>query len=127
IKDRKIVALYTNTTNWSSASGIRFGSTKKEVEQAYGQPLTKIKKGNTIFNYQDSGQEYGLYLLGNVYATIFYDLHQNSTVTSIQLIDQDTELSFKKFYGEASENVRASYERQTFDLANAVRVRAGLK
>lgn len=126
LSDGKVVALYTNSPYFRLDQGISFGTSKEEIEQRYGESLQEIRKGNTIFQY-NSGNEYGLYLLDGVYVTIFYDIHNEYTVTAIQLIDEETELAFEQFYGEASDDLQASFERQAFDLANAVRARAGLE
>lgn len=127
VQHGKVVALYTNAQDWSSASGIGFGSTRQEVEAAYGSPLANIKKGNTVYKFKDNGGEYSMHQVGGAYATLFYDLSRNHTVTSIQLIDQKTELAFKGFYGKPSERLRESFEREVLDLANTVRVREGKK
>ncbi|MGG4396199.1 CAP-associated domain-containing protein [Paenibacillus thiaminolyticus] len=122
-----VVALYTNAQDWTGAGGIGFGSTRQEVEAAYGSPLASLKKGNTIYKFKDNGGEYSLHQVGGAYATVFYDLSRKNTVTSIQLIDQKIELSFKGFYGKPSERLRESLEQEVLDLTNAVRVREGKK
>lgn len=125
VNNSKVVALYTNAQDWTSASGIQFGSTKSEVEAALGPALTRIKKGNTNYNYKDNGGKLSIHRVGDLYATVFYDLNQQGTVTAIQLIAAETELAFKGYYGTPSERLRESFEREVFDLTNAIRVRYG--
>lgn len=127
VQQGKVVALYTNAQDWTSASGIGFGSTRQEAEAAYGSPLASVKKGNTIYKFKDNGGEYTMHQVGGAYATLFYDLSRKNTVTSIQVIDQNVELSLKGFYGKPSERLRESFEREVLDLTNAVRVREGKK
>ncbi|MBN3525610.1 CAP domain-containing protein [Paenibacillus apiarius] len=125
VNNGKVVALYTNSQDWTAASGIHFGSTRSEVEAALGPALTKIKKGNTIYNYKDNGRKLTIHRVGDLYAILFYDLSQQDTVTAIQLIAAETELAFKGYYGTPSERLRESFEREVFDLTNAIRVRYG--
>lgn len=127
VSDNKVVGLYTNSRDWKSASGIHAGSTKKEVAAAYGPSLTEIKKGRTVYKYNTSKGNYSLHQIGDVFATVFYDTHRQNTVFSIQLIAQDTELSFLGYYGKPSERLRSSFEQQVFDLTNAARVQNGKK
>ncbi|WP_231586807.1 CAP-associated domain-containing protein [Paenibacillus sp. E194] len=124
VQDHKVVALYTNAND--SYGSIGFGSTKQEVEVAFGSSLSQIRKGNTIYNMDNSGQ-YSLHKVGGMYATVFYDLHQGNTVTAVQFIAQDVELAFKGYFGTPSKRLQTSFEQQILDLANAVRVREGMK
>lgn len=124
VQDHKVVALYTNAND--SYGSIGFGSTKQEVEAAFGSSLSQIRKGNMIYNMDNSGQ-YSLYKVGGMYATVFYDLHQGNTVTAVQFIAQDVELAFKGYFGTPSKRLQTSFEQQILDLANAVRVREGMK
>jgi len=43
------------------------------------------------------------------------------------LIDCETEKALHGYYGKPSEELRISFEREVFDLANTVRARYGLK
>ncbi|WP_058485677.1 CAP-associated domain-containing protein [Defluviitalea phaphyphila] len=126
IKDGKVVGLYTNSANWESKKGIKLGSTSLEVQKAYGTPLSYILKGNTRYYISADKSEVNTFLIDNSYVNIFYDIYNNQTVTSILIIDKDTELSLKSFYGEESEELIEAYEKQIFDLANAIRARNGL-
>ncbi|EJW19835.1 CAP domain-containing protein [Paenibacillus alvei] len=125
VRNHEVVALYTNAKG--SYGGIGFGATKQEVAAAFGTSLSSIKKGNTIYHYRDNGGKYSLHKVGNAYATVFYDLNQRGTVTAVQFISEEVELSFKGYFGTPSEQLRTSFEQQVFDLANAVRVRNGEK
>lgn len=123
----KVVALYSNSSGWLTKSGIKVGSTSAAVRKAYGTPLTGIVKGNTRYVI-NSGGEYDVFLYGGgSYVTVFYDKHASGAVTAFQIVDRDTELKLEGFYGPASDRLREAFERQTLDLANAVRVRMGYK
>lgn len=121
IKDNKVVGIYTNASNWKSNKGIMIGTAKQEVNSKYTNPLSGIKKGNTIYNLDNSQGD--TYLIDDYYTTIFYDKHNGNTVTAALLIEKETEEELNSFFGKASDELRKSYEKQIFDLANAARVR----
>lgn len=126
IRNGKVVGIYTNAAGWKSRRGIEAGSTRTQVEKAFGKPLAYIEKGNTRYSLQDP-EERGAFLLEGSYVTVFYDIHNQHAVTAIQLIEKATELSLNGYYGKAGERLGSSYERQAFDLANAIRFREGKK
>ena len=111
----KVVGLYTNTTKLLCKSGIKIGTPRSEVESVYKSSLI----------YAQGKGEYGIYGVDDYEATIFYDIHNNNTVTGVQLIDKAVEKEVNQLYGVLNDEVRKSYELQVFDLANAVRVRMG--
>lgn len=121
IKDRRVVGIYTNATNWKSKRGIKIGTSKEKVRNVYGKPLADIRKGNKIYKLESSQAD--IYLIDDYYTTIFYDLHKNNTVTAVLLIEKETERALNSYYGKASEELKKSYERQLLDLANATRYR----
>lgn len=126
VKDNQVVGLYTNADNWKSAKGIQIGMERTKVEDLLGESIKSIRKGNVIYSIS-SEDEKGAYIIDGSYVTIFYDIHKNNTVTSIQIIDDAVELGLDGYYGEYSVNIRDSFERQMFDIANSIRVRNGLK
>lgn len=125
VQGERIVALYTNADNWSFASGVKPGVKQADVTQAYGEPLTSIKKGNTRYRINSEG-EYGTYLLHGSYVTFFYDLQEEGRLSGVQIIDQETEENLRGFYGSSSDKLAQSYERQIFDLTNVERQKRGL-
>lgn len=126
VKNGSVVALYTNADNWKSSKGIKIGLEKKKVEEKLGEPIKSILKGNVNYSIMNTNEK-GVYLVDNSYVTIFYDIHNNNTVTSIQIIDKDTEQGLHGYYGEYSQKLRDSFEKQVFDLANSIRVRNQMK
>ncbi|CAK4824572.1 unnamed protein product [Aphanomyces euteiches] len=125
VSQGKIVALYANTLKWQSKHGIKVGSTAADVKKQYGASLTEIQKDNTIYTIMRKAGEADIFLLDNAYTTIFYDIYDNNTVTAVQQIAKEVELSLKGFAGKPSKALSQSFERQDFDLVNAVRVRMG--
>jgi uncharacterized protein YkwD len=123
----KVVALYSNALGWKSKKNIKVGSTTADVEKQYGSSLTKILKGRVNYSIMRGNRETDVFLLDNAYTTIFYDLHANSTVTAVLQIAEEVELSLQGYYSNPSKALSQSFERQTFDLVNALRVRMGLK
>ena len=128
IHQGRVVGLYTNVDIWSAKSGVHLGSSATMVRTVYGDSLASIKKGNTIFQINVSSQdESPRYLIDGSYVNFFLDKHNHNTVTAIQIIDEEIELSLQDFHGEPSDELRRSFESQVFDLANSVRVRLGKK
>ncbi|WP_432353336.1 CAP-associated domain-containing protein [Sporosarcina sp. A2] len=123
-KTNQVSAIYTNDDLISSTVGVSYGVAKAEVRKALGQPLTKMRKGLNVFILQDD-EGMDLFKLGDVYAYVFYDIHQESTVTAVELISADLENQKKSLYAARSEALRNGFERQLFDLTNAARVRHG--
>ncbi|WP_234396903.1 CAP domain-containing protein [Bacillus massiliglaciei] len=123
--DDKVSALYTNQDLISSKQGIERGTPKKEVEAKLGEPLTKLRKGNVFYQIQNNG-EYGLYKMENSYVTVFYDKHENNTVTSIQIVDQKLEEDKKDYFTPGDQKLKQGFEFQLFDLTNAARVNHNL-
>ncbi|HHX17662.1 MAG TPA: copper amine oxidase [Clostridium sp.] len=129
IKNKVVVGLYSNSKHYKLKESIGFNTPKEKTSEIFGTPLDFILKGNTryMLNTKDSSDkktEYQMYNVKNrYYATIFYDIHNEEKVTSFMLIDYETENSLKGYYGKPSKELRESYERQLFDLANTVRKR----
>lgn len=124
-ENRLVNGIYTNDDLISSDKGIQYGTTKAVVREAYGEPLTEIRKGFTNYRLQD-GEGFDLFEIDEMYVYIFYDLHQNDTVTAVQLIDKSLEQHKSGIYSEKSAALQAGFEVQLFDLTNAARVRRGL-
>ncbi|MDQ0970708.1 uncharacterized protein YkwD [Neobacillus niacini] len=114
--------LYTNQDLLTSTNGIKIGTSSKEsVRSILGEPITKVQKGMVIYQLQEESDN-DLFLLDDAYVTIFYDKHENNTVTAIQIISKTMEDNKKDFYTEASPTLKEGFEYQMFDLTNAARV-----
>jgi len=122
VKDGKVVGLLTNADNWTTPDGIGPKSVKREVKAVYGEPLAVIHNMR-ISDDEDSA----VYLRGDYYLTVYYDQHDRDRVAAVQLIDQTLEKDLKRYYARPTDGLASSYERQIFELANAARVREGLK
>ncbi|HYK74940.1 MAG TPA: CAP domain-containing protein [Pseudoneobacillus sp.] len=120
-QNNQAVGLFSNQDLLASSKGITFGSTKETVRSKLGEPVTSIQKGLTIFQLQENN-EYDLFLLDGTYVTIFYDKHENETVTAIQIINQKLEEKKSDIYTTPSPPLKEGFEYQLFDLTNASRV-----
>ncbi|RLL44859.1 serine protease [Oceanobacillus piezotolerans] len=122
----QVAGLYTNQDLVSSTHGISLESTQEEVLAAIAEePLDGIRKG--LVTYQlDNNQEYDIFLMDDNYITIFYDKHENKTVTAIQIISKELEQEKKAYFGEPNDDLKQGFEYQLFDLTNAARVNHGL-
>jgi uncharacterized protein YkwD len=124
-ENNKAAGLYTNQDVLASSNEIKLGSSKESVRTKLGEPITKIQKGLVIYQLQENS-DYDMFLLDNTYTTIFYDKHEDNTVTAIQLISQDIENKRAEFYTKASPALKEGFEFQLFDLTNASRVNHAL-
>jgi uncharacterized protein YkwD len=112
--------LYTNQDLIASSTGIKLGSPKQLVQEQLGTPESIMRKG--LVNYEiNSNGEYDVFQLTNSYVTIFYDKHENNTVTAIQVIDEELEQNKNTLYTKSSQELKEGFEYQLFDLTNASR------
>ncbi|TYQ18215.1 UNVERIFIED_CONTAM: copper amine oxidase-like protein [Acetivibrio alkalicellulosi] len=121
----KVVGIYTNSKSYSLSEKIAVGADKELSMKIMGEPILYIVKDNTRYMMDGSGKSNLFNVNGEFFATIFYDIHEDSKVTSFLLIEYKTEKSFKGYYGETSKELELSYEKQIFDLANSIRLRHG--
>ncbi len=124
----KVCAAYTNSRAFRFC-GIRVGSTIDEVRMTFGEPLTAIRKGTIdyiINTGMDSRREIDVFLFRGMYLRFFYDCFKNNTVTSIHIIEEDTELSFNRQYADGTAERAFSMELENFHITNALRVREGV-
>lgn len=121
IDNDKVVGIYTNTGDWQSKRNIKIGTAKEVVQNEYREPLTGITKGNTIYKLDNSQSD--TYLIDDYYATVFYDIYIDNTVTAVLLVKKETEEALNGYFGGESHELKISFERQVLDLANAVRTR----
>lgn len=118
--------LYTNQDILSSQSDLTLGTSKNSVHETLGEPEEIIQSG--AFNYQVSNQdEYDVYQTDGNQTTIFYDVHQENSVTAIQIIDETLAAEKNDIYTQASESLRQGLEYQLFDLTNAARIKHDLE
>ncbi|EZH65567.1 serine protease [Bacillaceae bacterium JMAK1] len=121
----QVRALFTNQELVTSEFGIEHGSPRQSVQDALGEPLEVMTKG--LMRYQiNSNGEYDIYELDGSFVTIFYDQHEEQTVTAIQIIDESLEQQRSEFYAGESQELIEGFEYQLFDLTNAARVQHGL-
>ncbi|KIL76298.1 CAP domain-containing protein [Bacillus badius] len=121
----QVAGLYTNQDLIASKSGIKLGSAKEAVRKTFGQPLAEMRKGLVYMRF-DEKEDYDTFDLDNSFVTVFYDKHENNTVTAIQLIRKDVEQKKSSFYVKGHEPLKEGFEYQLFDLTNAARAKRGL-
>jgi len=124
-ENNEVAGIYTNQDLISSTTSITHGSPKEMVLQELGSPVDKIQKGMVFYQLPEE-RDYDLFQIDNSYVTIFYDKHKTNTVTAIQIISERLEKQRNDFYSVASEELKAGFEYQMFDLTNATRVEFGL-
>lgn len=125
-ENNNVVGLFTSQDLITSNKGIKKGSSKESVLDVLGKPLTEIRKGMTYYQFEPD-RNYDVFLVDESYITVFYDKHQENTVTSIQIVSEALENSKKDFFTVSNENLIEGFEYQLFDLTNATRVNHGLQ
>jgi len=121
----KVAGLYTNQDLVTSIQGMNMGSPKDVVLEQLDEPVSEILKGRVYYQIENN-DEYHLFQIDDSYVTIFYDKHENDTVTAIQMISEELEQQKKDFYPEVSQELKEGFELQLFDLTNAARIEHGL-
>ncbi|MGI2328755.1 CAP domain-containing protein [Planococcus sp. YIM B11945] len=124
-QEGKVNGMYTNQAIISSTENITMESTKDEVRKALGEPLKFLQKGNVQYML-DTREEYDLYKMDNVYVTVFYDIHEDNTVTAIQVIDEELEQQRPEIYAEPTDELKKGYEFLLFELTNSTRIQREL-
>ncbi|MEK4907578.1 CAP domain-containing protein [Niallia sp. FSL M8-0099] len=122
----QVEALYTNQDLIASTNGIKKGTKKEVVLKTLGKPLTEIRKG-LVFYKMAEDRDYEVFRLDDSYVTVFFDKHENNSVTALQIVSSSLEENRKDFYVEGNENLKEGFEYQLFDLTNASRVNNHLK
>lgn len=124
VEGGEVVAIYSTSEHFSVQS-LSIHSTKDEVRKTLGiLPITSLLKGSR--NYIYSSKEWDLFLVNDHYVTFFYDLHNGTSVSAIQVVKKEYEFSLQGYYGVSDERLRGSYEKQMFYLVNVIRVKEGL-
>lgn len=124
-ESNKVAGMFSNQDLISSKQDITLGTTKDLVRQKLGKPLSKIEKGTYYYEIEET-RDFDVYLLNGSYVTIFYDKHENNTVTALQIISEKLENSKQDFYADETNELREGFEYQLFDLTNATRENHGL-
>lgn len=121
----RVAGLYTNQDLLSSTNDINFSSSREYVLSTLEEPLTAIRKGLVRYQIQND-EENDTFFIDDNYVTIFYDKHENNTVTAIQIITDELEQQKNDYFGVPSAELKDGLEYQLFDLTNAARVVHGL-
>ncbi len=124
----RAVSVYTNSPNFD-CKGVRMGMSVDDVRFIFGEPIEYIQKGMVRYtrNSVVGGQhECDWFDYDGLYINVFYDVFKNNTVTSVHIIEKDTEMKLTGNYGAASSALADSFEKQNFYAVNALRVREGL-
>ncbi|GKU82875.1 CAP-associated domain-containing protein [Niallia sp. NCCP-28] len=121
----QVSGLYTNQDLISSKNGIHKGASKETVLKTLGEPLTQLEKG-FVFYKLPADRDYEMFHLDDQYVTIFFDKHEDNTVTAMQIIDESLEKNRNDFYTKSTTDLKQGFEYQLFDLTNASRVNNSL-
>lgn len=124
-QEGKVNGMFTNQALISSTRGITMQSKRAEVRSALGIPLKSLQKGNVQY-ILDTREEYDVFKIDSIYITVFYDIHEENTVTAIQVVDGGLEENRPQIYAEPNDEVREGYEYLLFELTNSARIQREL-
>ncbi|RYG74323.1 serine protease [Lentibacillus lipolyticus] len=124
-QQNNVSGLYTNQNLLSSIKGISYESSKESVRSMFDEPLESIRKGFVNYRLQNK-QGYDMFHVNNKYVTIFYDKHEDNTVTAMLIISDELERQKQSYFGKPSKELKKGLEYQLYDLTNAARVSRGL-
>lgn len=124
-KNGLVNGMYTNQDLISSTENLSMKSTKEEVRKILGTPLKHLQKGNVQY-ILDTRDEYDLYKIDDIYVTVFYDIHEENTITAIQVIQEDLEEQRPGIYAKPNDELRKGSEMLLFELTNSTRVQRSL-
>jgi len=131
ISNGKVVGIYSNAEKFKFHDkklnkSFDSSNAKKQIIDCYGETLKYIQKGNIRFIVNEN-MNTNLYLIGNNYVSFYFDTFNDDRISSVLIIDKETEENLKDFYITPTLELIESYERQLLDLANATRVKFGKK
>ncbi len=127
IQNGRVVDIYTNSPDFSF-KGISNGTSLNDVYLTFETPIEYIIKGNTKYITNKIGEEnsgLAVFYESGMYVTVFYDMFKNNSVTSINIIDYNTEQNFNCLFAPSSPQLSESFEKLNFYVTNALRVREG--
>lgn len=125
LRDGKVAGLYTSGTDWLAPGGVSANSSKAQVTGQWGEPLSRILKGNTWYSLQNTGYSQ-VFERDGAYVTFFYDLQNEGQISGMKLVAKAEEEKAVSRNGQSGDLLREAFERETLDLANAERVKRGL-
>lgn len=118
----QVTALYTNDDLISTTTDIHLNSSKQQVRKQFGEPLSKIRRGLTIYVLSEKN-EFDVFKIDDAYVYVFYDQHRDHQVTAMQIVSELTEEQKPDIYTVSDDALQKGFERQLFHLTNASRVR----
>ncbi|UJF27315.1 CAP-associated domain-containing protein [Planococcus sp. 107-1] len=121
----QVNGMFTNQDLISSTKGITMASNREAVRAAFGKPLKSLQKGNVQY-ILDTRNEYDMFKVNNLYITVFYDIHEENTVTAIQVIDEKLEAKRSGIYAEPDKELKEGYEFLLYELTNSARIQREL-
>jgi len=112
VRDGRVVALYTNTKNWNGANGINDKSTISDIKRVY-KSYAKSQDDEKAMNFS----------IAQTNVTFYFDMQDKQKILGVLLQDLGVGEMPRQ---TPNEEVRASFERQIFDLTNSARIKLNL-
>lgn len=125
LRDGRVAGLYTSGTDWLAPGGVDSTGSKAQVAGKWGEPLSRILKGNTWYSLQNTDYSQ-VFERDGAYVTFYYDLQNEGVISGVKLVAKAEEEQTASRNGASGDLLREAFERETLDLANAERVKRGL-
>ncbi len=122
-RNGKAVAIFTNASGYERNDGFKLGLTQAKAKSYFGTAISSIMKGNTYFMLPNGPHD--TFKTEGSYVTLFYDEYDNR-VAGIFEITENEEMNLDGYYGNQTDLLGKSYERQIFEMANTERFKRGL-
>jgi uncharacterized protein YkwD len=121
----KVVAAYCNSEYLLSQNYVTVGMTRTKVRSKFGDPVTTIRSGNTIYVFPNTDKK-DIYLIDGYYVYVYYDVFNSYKVTSVLEIKKDYEDKMIGHTVKLNSALTDAYSAQSVDLVNSIRARNGL-
>lgn len=119
IKDKKVVAMFTNNINSCESEKISINNDSNYIRDNY--KTLNYKEKNNIRYEIDSNDEYDIIYKNNKYITVFYDKFDNNRIWAYEIIEKSCEDETSDIYPQKNESIEQSYMYEIIDLINSTR------
>ena len=119
IKDKKVVAMFTNNINSCESEKISINNDSNYIRDNY--KTLNYKEKNNIRYEIDSNDEYDIIYKNNKYITVFYNKFDNNRIWAYEIIEKSCEDETSDIYPQKNESIEQSYMYEIIDLINSTR------
>jgi uncharacterized protein YkwD len=125
VEGGKVVAAYCNSKYLLSQGSIKVGMTRSSVRKKFGDPVTSVRSGNTIYVFPNTDKK-DIFLVDGYYVYFYYDAFDSYKVTSVLEVKKEYEAAMIGKAVKLNASLASAYSKQSMDLVNSIRARRGL-